>query len=66
MRSISASTSAISFRAAGESATLGCSAHTAAQPSVASMVMAAAAIQAFIRLDLVSRNIIPKMSPIQS
>ena len=36
----------------GESITLGCCAHTAA-PSVASMVMAAAAIQAFIRRELV-------------
>jgi putative tryptophan/tyrosine transport system substrate-binding protein len=64
MRSISASTSAISFRAAGESVTLGCCAHTAALPSVASTVMAGAAIQAFIWRDLVSRNIIPAMGPI--
>ena len=52
LRSISASTSATSFRATGDSVTLGCRAHTA-PPSAAAMVMTAAAILVFIRRHLV-------------
>ena len=54
MRSISASTSAISFRAAGGSVSLGCCAHTPPPSDAAAMVVTAAAILVFIRRDLLN------------
>src|SRR5262245_36574589 len=56
MRSISASTWAISFNAAGDSVVLGCWACDAAIAPLTSVTMHAAAIHAFIERDLVSSN----------
>src|SRR5262249_26754488 len=54
MRSISASTSAISFNAAGDSVVLGCWACNVAMAPLTSIMMHAAAVHAFIGRDLAS------------
>src|SRR5262249_10471466 len=63
MRSISASTSAISFNAAGDSVVLGCWACDVAMAPLTRIMMDVAAVHAFIRRNLVSRIGIPRMNP---